>query len=59
MDTTLIGQEPNTTIFHGDEGVRLLELRGNGDILVKGKLIENDVEVVDALRDFLKNKKNK
>tara|TARA_R110000868_G_scaffold186495_1_gene428954 strand:+ start:475 stop:594 length:120 start_codon:yes stop_codon:yes gene_type:complete len=28
-------------------------LEPNGDILVKGKLIENDKEVVDALRKFL------
>ena len=31
----------------------ILELRENGDIFVKGKLIENDKEVVDALREFL------
>ncbi len=31
----------------------ILELKQNGDILVKGKLIENDSEVVDALREFL------
>jgi hypothetical protein len=33
--------------------VPILELRGNGDILVKGKVIENDIEVVQALREFL------
>jgi hypothetical protein len=32
----------------------ILELKGNGDIFVKGKLIENDIEVVDALREFLR-----
>ena len=26
----------------------------NGDIFVKGKLVKNDKEVVDALREFLK-----
>ncbi|WP_140392693.1 hypothetical protein [Bacillus wiedmannii] len=31
----------------------ILELRPNGDILVKGKLIENDVEVVDGMRELL------
>ena len=31
----------------------ILELRANGDILVKGKLIENDIEVVHALRELL------
>ncbi|MGX5569559.1 hypothetical protein ACWKT7_28165 [Bacillus toyonensis] len=31
----------------------ILELRPNGDILVKGKLIENDKEVVDGMRELL------
>ena len=31
----------------------VLELRQNGDIIVKGKLVENDVEVVEALREFI------
>jgi hypothetical protein len=33
----------------------ILKMCGNGDIFVKGKLIENDKEVVDAMREFLKN----
>lgn len=33
----------------------ILRLCTNGDIFVKGKLIENDIEVVDALREFLKH----
>jgi hypothetical protein len=32
----------------------ILKLCSNGDIFVKGKLIENDKEVVDAMREFLK-----
>ena len=31
-----------------------LELHENGDIFVRGKLVENDKEVVDGLRDMLK-----
>ncbi|PEQ01547.1 hypothetical protein CN587_25325 [Bacillus wiedmannii] len=31
----------------------ILELRPNGDILVKGKLVENDIEVVDGMRELL------
>ncbi len=31
----------------------MLEFRENGDILVKGKLIENDKQIVDAMREFL------
>lgn len=36
------------------EGVNLLELRANGDILVKGKLVENDRAVVKGMRDLLR-----
>lgn len=31
----------------------VLKLAANGDIFVKGKLIENDKEVVEALRYFI------
>lgn len=34
----------------------ILSLHSNGDIYVKGKLVENDKEVVDGLRKFLKLK---
>jgi hypothetical protein len=38
-----------------DNGAReILKLCENGDIFVKGKLAENDKEVVNALREFLK-----
>lgn len=46
------------TFITNDE--EMLKLCCNGDILVKGKKIENDIEVVDALREFIKqNIKNK
>jgi hypothetical protein len=32
----------------------IIVLKDNGDILVKGKLIDNDIELVNALREFLK-----
>ena len=32
--------------------VKLIELKSNGDIYVKGRLAENDREVVDALREW-------
>lgn len=35
----------------------LMRICANGDIFVKGKLIENDKEVVDGLREFLKEAK--
>jgi hypothetical protein len=31
----------------------ILVLKDNGDIFVKGKMVENDKEVVQALREFL------
>lgn len=48
--------ESNTVTFTTSGTEPILELKGNGDIFVKGKLIENDIEVVDALREFLKTK---
>ena len=46
---------PGTIIFYTNTGPSepILKLCENGDILVKGKLIENDKEVVDAMREFL------
>lgn len=32
----------------------IIVLKENGDILVKNKLIDNDIELVNALREFLK-----
>ena len=45
--------ESNTITFTTSNSEPILELKGDGDIFVKGKLIENDKEVVDALREFL------
>jgi len=32
----------------------VLELKPDGDVLVRGKLIENDKELVDGLREWLR-----
>lgn len=32
----------------------MVSLKSNGDIYVKGKLVENDKEVVDGMREFLR-----
>jgi len=46
--------EPNTLIFHsGNETEPILKLCQNGDIFIKGKLVENDLEVVEGMREFL------
>lgn len=48
------GEEPKGDItFYVENALEILTLKSNGDILVKGKLIENDKEVVDALREFI------
>jgi len=44
-------------IFNVSNCDEILKLEANGDILVKGKLIENDKQVVDALRDFIRGNK--
>lgn len=35
-------------------GQEIISLKSTGDIYVKGKLIENDKEVVDGMRELLK-----
>ena len=35
-----------------NDGKELLKFERNGDIYVKGKLIENDKEVVNAFREY-------
>ena len=46
--------DENTIYFHTDSVTEILRMENNGDIYIRGKLAENDKEVVDALRDFLK-----
>ena len=51
----LVPKEQNTIFFSQvDKSKEILKLCENGDIFVKGRLAENDKEVVDALREFLK-----
>lgn len=46
---------PENSIIFNVTGldIPILELRQNGDILVKGNLVENDTQVVEALREFI------
>jgi len=46
---------PENSIIFNVTGldVPILELRQDGDILVKGNLVENDIQVVEALREFI------
>jgi hypothetical protein len=45
--------EPDTVYF-SNERKEMLKLCPNGDIFVYGRLADNDKEVVDALREFLR-----
>ena len=45
--------ESNTITFNMPDTTEIIKLCKNGDIFIKGKLIENDKEVVDAMREFL------
>jgi hypothetical protein len=54
-EITILDIEPNTLIFHsGNETEPTIKLCQNGDIFIKGKLVENDLEVVEGMREFLK-----
>lgn len=56
MEEGQVTEQPtqNAIIFNvSGIDVPVLELRENGDIYVKGNLVENDVEVVEALREFI------
>lgn len=43
----------NVTPPGGSEMVELIAMKANGDFYFKGKLIANDLEVVNAFREFL------
>ena len=52
--------EPNTIIFDiGNETEPTIKLCANGDIFIKGKLVENDLEVVEGMREFLEKANSK
>ena len=52
--------EPNTITFHtGDRTEPMIKLCQNGDIFIKGKLVVNDLEVVEGMREFLEKANSK
>lgn len=53
---TLTPQETNITFTVG--GKDMLVLKENGDIFVKGRLVENDKEVVEGFKEWLKQIRN-
>jgi len=61
MELTSVEQNTKDTTNDGEISFKvanieepILMLASNGDIYVKGKLVENDKEVVEALREFIK-----
>lgn len=52
-DTAFRVMEGNL-VFMARGGVEMLRCESNGDIFVRGRLVENDREVVDGLRAWLK-----
>ena len=55
METIKLTEQNTIYFMQGDGESEILKLCENGDIFVKGKLAENDKQVVDALREFLKS----
>jgi hypothetical protein len=56
MENTEFKAQQVDTIFFlqvENQNQEILKLCENGDVFVKGRLAENDKEVVDALREFL------
>lgn len=50
---TFISNIPSNTIFFDINNEAIITLKGNGEIYVKGKLIENDIEVVNGMRELI------
>lgn len=54
MTMILSDKDVNQSINFDVGGQTIISLKGNGDIYVKGELVENNQEVVDGLKEFLK-----
>lgn len=53
---TLDSQE-NTIIFQVGSYKEFLKLCPNGDIILKGNIVENDLDIVDGMREMITNYK--
>lgn len=53
-ETILELKEASILIMVDKEGNEMLKFEQNGDVFYKGKLIENDKQVTDGFREFLK-----
>ncbi|BAR81496.1 hypothetical protein KNN_00621 [Bacillus thuringiensis serovar tolworthi] len=45
--------DKNESIVFNTGGKEIISLKSNGDIYVKGNLVENDKEVVNGMRELL------
>ena len=57
MEENTIAPEESTggiTFSNTKTDEPILEIRVNGDVLFKGKFIENDLQITEGLREFLK-----
>jgi hypothetical protein len=43
----------NDDISFHIKDLEVLRFKYNGDILVKGRLVENDIEIVKAIKEFI------
>ena len=55
LDLKTIDTTPaeNNIVFYVKDTDEILRLEPGGDIFVRGALVDNDIEVVDALREFV------
>lgn len=45
--------QQNSIVFYVGEGKEVMRFEENGDIFVKGRLVENDVEVIQQFKEWL------
>lgn len=57
MELTLQWDLEHNHLFYGKDKKEILKLCYNWDIFVHWKLVENDIEVVQWLRDFISSHK--
>ena len=49
--------KPSNIMYFHCGNKEMIRLEPNGDIYIKGNLVENDKDVVEGLRDFLRGHK--
>lgn len=57
LDLRVVGQAPHGSIIFETPAGRALELKGDGTILVRGRVVGMDSDVVEAFRGWVENAK--